>query len=885
MRPITYEEAWVMESRKLSNLGANALEAALGDDGTRPDPYTANKSKTYFAGGELPASHLHSPSADPVRRLAGRAATKAVSRHEAEKSGLVGYAQGRLATVRASLEAYGSGSLAAAAGAGGITSPRSVTGAPFSSADSSPEHAHPYGYHTTTANNNNNLHQPHPANCGCASCGARASHRAAAVDTLAHHGDFMAMHTERLHRALAEPNALHLAQRSGSLPPQHHHQQQQHEAEAALLAGAYSGRYAGSYPVSPAGYGYAQDGDWQAEEARGEEQSGSTEEDSDGEQQRLPAYVLRRYSEVAGVREKTLGRVAHALAVEAGMGGKRGAAARAASAGRQRVLAASQGGVPPTLKEVWGEDPRLAGLVAGAELGPGVAASARAGPRGTLSQRVLEALKQRVGDAADRAAMREVDPDDDSAPSDPDEAAAEADAGGTPRARRDIDARRVAKVRRHSAVLTDVRAASAGGAGSGASAAPAREVAAYGRGLSRSLHSALVTRMTSAGSAAATAAACPSPRPTTARGAGAAVPNPRRVSIAATLRASAGGAAAAAAARSPRATAGRSGNSLSRRRATAVSDDDSENEFARRVTDVGAGMAEQRRRVTDAMAHTLRSLGGAAPSAAPEALTARSAGGAAAASTGGGRTGGGSSAGWYLTEVLAGGAAAGDEESEGPDAAVPEGGTPVQLSPSQRLPLSQVWARRNSQSRGGAPAGPRQSATPVSAGGAGGDLRSPRQTQSQQQRRTTAAASSVSAMDSSRRRLTFEDEVYPPPPSPGGYTAANASLSREDARLLAAMRSAAGDQQRLGMRATWAPVGSPSAGGAVAAAAAMDALATRISVPAAGLGGSTGASSGGADVVVGAGAGAGAASKSFGGAKESWAQRVFERVSQPGGRH
>ncbi|KAG2429343.1 hypothetical protein HXX76_011109 [Chlamydomonas incerta] len=854
-----------MESRKLSNLGADALAGLLDDDATRPDPYTANKSKAYFAGGELPPSHLHSPCADPVRRLAGRAATKAVSRHEQEKSGLVGYAQERLATVRASLEAYGSGGLAAAAAAGGGTaSPRSVAGAAFSSADSSPEHAHPYA-------------QPHAANCGCASCGARASHRAAAVDTLGHYGDFMAMHTERLHRALAEPNALHLAQRSGSLP---HAAAQQHEA---LLTGTYSGdgggRYAGSYAASPASYAaHGYDYDPGAEEAREQHAYGTEEEEEeeeeDGEQRRLPAYVLRRYSEVAGVREKTLGRVANALAVAAGMGGKRGAQARAASVGRQRVLAASQGGVPPTLREVWGEDPRLAGLVAAAELGPGAAASARAGPKGTLSQRVLEALKQRVGDAAERAAMREVDPDDDSAPSDPDEAATQLDAAGTPRARREVDARRVAKVRRHSAVLTGVRAASAGGAGSGASAAPAREVAAYGRGLSRSLHSALVTRMTSAGGAAATAAASPSPRPAAASGAGTAVPHPRRVSIAATLRASAGGAAAASP--SPRATAGRSGNSLSRRRATAVSDDDSENEFARRVTDVGAGMAEQRRRVTQAMAHTLRSLGGAPPNAAPEALSARSAGGATAAASTGGFGRGGSSAGWYLTDVLAG-AAAGDVESEGPDAAAPEGDTPVQLSPSQRLPLSQVWARRNSQSRGGAPAGPREAATPVSGGGAG-DARSPRLTQ--QQRRTTAAASAASAMDSSRRRLTFEDELYAPS-SPGGHPTSASSLSREDARLLAAMRSAAGDQQRLGMRATWAPVGSPSAGGAAAAAAAMDALANRISVPAAGLSAAVGASSGGAD----AGGGHAAASKSFGGAKEGWAQRVFERVSQPGGKH
>ena len=851
-----------MESRKLSNLGADALAAALSDEGTRPDPYTANKSKAYFAGGELPPSHLHSPSADPVRRLAGRAATKAVSRHEQEKSGLVGYAQDRLATVRASLEAFGSGSLAAGTGAaGGAASPRSVTGAAFSSPGSSPEHAHPYA-------------QPHAANCGCASCGARASHRAAAVDTLAHYGDFMAMHTERLHRALAEPNAMHLAQRSGSLPHPHHPQQHQlDEVDAALLAGAYSGgRYtAGSYTAPPAGYNAYSYEYGQGEREEEQEEREGTEEDSDGEAQRLPAYVLRRYSEVAGVREKTLGRVANALAVAGGMGGKRGAKARAASVGRQRVLAASQGGVPPTLKEVWGEDPRLAGLVAGAELGPSVVASARAGPKGTLSQRVLEALKQRVGDAADRAAMREVDPDDDSAPSDPDEAAAELDAAGMPRARRDIDARRVAKVRRHSAVLTGVRAASAGGAGSGGSAAPAREVAAYGRGLSRSLHSALVTRMTSAGGAAATAAASPSPRPAAASNASAAVPNPRRVSIAATLRASAGGAAAAAAS-SPRAAAGRSGNSLSRRRTTAVSDDDSENEFARRLTDVGAGMAEQRRRVTQAMAHTLRSLGGAAPNAAPEALSARSSGGAAVST--GGR--GGSSAGWYLTEVLAG-AAAGDAHSEGPDGAVPEGDTPVQLSPSQRLPLSQVWARRNSQSRGGAPAGPREAAAPVSAGGAS-DMRSPRQ--AQQQRRTTAAASTASSMGSSRRRLTFEDELYAPS-SPGGYPAATNSLSREDARLLAAMRSAAGDQQRMGMRATWAPVGSPSAGGAAAAAAAMDALATRISVPAAGLGAAVGASNGGADP----GVGNAASSRSFGGVKESWAQRVFERVSQPGGKH
>eukprot|EP00198_Chlamydomonas_reinhardtii_P007279 XP_001696615.1 predicted protein [Chlamydomonas reinhardtii] len=642
MRPTTYEEAWVMESRKLSNLGADALAAALSDEGTRPDPYTANKSKAYFAGGELPPSHLHSPSADPVRRLAGRAATKAVSRHEQEKSGLVGYAQDRLATVRASLEAFGSGSLAAGTGAaGGAASPRSVTGAAFSSPGSSPEHAHPYA-------------QPHAANCGCASCGARASHRAAAVDTLAHYGDFMAMHTERLHRALAEPNAMHLAQRSGSLPHPHHPQQHQlDEVDAALLAGAYSGgRYtAGSYTAPPAGYNAYSYEYGQGEREEEQEEREGTEEDSDGEAQRLPAYVLRRYSEVAGVREKTLGRVANALAVAGGMGGKRGAKARAASVGRQRVLAASQGGVPPTLKE------------------------------GTLSQRVLEALKQRVGDAADRAAMREVDPDDDSAPSDPDEAAAELDAAGMPRARRDIDARRVAK----------------------------------------------------------------------------------------------------------------------------------------------------------AMAHTLRSLGGAAPNAAPEALSARSSGGAAVST--GGR--GGSSAGWYLTEVLAG-AAAGDAHSEGPDGAVPEGDTPVQLSPSQRLPLSQA----------------------------------------QQQRRTTAAASTASSMGSSRRRLTFEDELYAPS-SPGGYPAATNSLSREDARLLAAMRSAAGDQQRMGMRATWAPVGSPSAGGAAAAAAAMDALATRISVPAAGLGAAVGASNGGADP----GVGNAASSRSFGGVKESWAQRVFERVSQPGGKH
>ncbi|KXZ54034.1 hypothetical protein GPECTOR_5g143 [Gonium pectorale] len=109
-----------------------------------------------------------------------------------------------------------------------------------------------------------------------------------AAAALAANAGFLAAHGERLHRALeAEASAIAVP------PPRGAWQEEQPHGDAA----------------EPPRCG----GDGEDEAEWGEEE---VEEEGEGEEQRLPAYVLRRYAVVAGLREKTLARVARALAAE-----------------------------------------------------------------------------------------------------------------------------------------------------------------------------------------------------------------------------------------------------------------------------------------------------------------------------------------------------------------------------------------------------------------------------------------------------------------------------------------------------------------------------------------------------------------------------------------
>ncbi|KAG2492138.1 hypothetical protein HYH03_009629 [Edaphochlamys debaryana] len=936
-RPLTFNDAWFKDGRRLG-LGLPAPDA-LSDDGGFVE-YDKTKPKAWLEGGEvLPRSHLHAKPDLPLKRVTAREANRRVAAVEAEKDGLVRHAREHLSTVRQALETYsprGSGAPASATGGAALgTRPQNPSGSPLS-----PAYAAAAAAFWST---DEDADAPrHPPNCDCHACTGRASRRATAVHTLGHYGDFMSYNADRLHRALADPSSA-LALIGATAPAAGYSHDYPSGGAAGHAMSPAADPYYSPYPYvhglgvgrsrtaagAPAGHGRAA--------AEGDAET----TDEEAEEHRLPAYVLRRYSEASGVREKTLGKVVKAIAAEQGFGGA-GRNGGGATGGGSRVAAASRGGAPPSLQSVFGEDPLLAKLVVGAELGPD-AAKYGGGRRTTMSERVLAAVRQRVAEQAEQATWRDVDPDDDSdASSEVDAAANPArrrrpSAGGAVATRREADARRATAARSHSAVLRRARSASVGGMSLPGGAAPT--VGAYSRGLGRSVSSALVRRMTGAGSGDVRAAA---------------VPDPRRVSVAATLHASAGGAAGTggsfggfAAPATARSTA-----AARPRRVTALSDS-SEDETARRATDAGRGMAAQRQRVTEAMAHTLRSLGGAPP---PE-----STGGARRSAAGAHASGGGSGSGWYLTEALAPRVTAAaaarpravvvDSDSEpeavaSPDYGPSEGWSPEPggLSPSQRLRLSDVWAERNARSRGGAPAGPRT----MSPAGVAATARLAAATAG---RRGTMAASADaashqepatprgSAASSSRRRLTFEDEVAAG--SPRGSTASRRrsgaavsygrlaygagddadgeatlgsipaaarrrsavlgaaikaaslggdSLTRDEVRLLAALAASGGggggsafESPARAMRATWAPVAAPATptasgggGGYVGGAGGpMGMLAARISAP---------VHSG----LFGGGGAAGRASGGGGGlslgGKESWAQRAFDRVSQAGAR-
>ncbi len=537
--------------------------------------------------------------------------------------------------------------------------------------------------------------------------------------------------------------------------------------------------------------------------------------------------------------------------------------------------AASKAGGPVALAAV--ADPRVALAVTVAEMGerlPG-------GKRRPLSARLAEGLRDVLDGARQQRVGRAADPDDDS-----DE--------------QEEGARAAARRRAHAAVLQEVRSASAVGAGvqgvgSSKGIGRAHEAAGAGAG------SALATRMSTGG---------------------AAVPKP--------------GAAKVGLSSMGRAKAVNAGGKEEGYAARAALSDSSEDEFSRRVTDAGAGMAQQRQRVTEAMSHTLRSLGGAPPVRVPvvvvedsdedqdqrehvtarassrskalrlsrsAATTPRSPGRQANRSTGGSAVGTGSS-GWFLTRELKGGSDGSSEEdvrraAGGRDAA-PRG---------QQEALADAWEQRarRALSLGGvlvrpASASPRMQKT-AGVAGAAAAAQTPLQ---QQQMRSMAGGKG--SRGGAARQLTFAGDASSSSAASTAVYGSDVTSAADAARLrseVAAARTRAlslgpealsydevrllsgagavhptpgspGAAARAAMRATWAPVSEEDYARMALALGHMGSLTSRISAPPDRPPSARGGQG------TGGGRGVGAASPQGDGGKGQWAQRAFGHVSGGG---
>lgn len=537
--------------------------------------------------------------------------------------------------------------------------------------------------------------------------------------------------------------------------------------------------------------------------------------------------------------------------------------------------AASKPSGPVALHAV--ADPRVALAVTVAEMGERLPG----GKRRPLSARLAEGLRDVLDGARQQRAGRAADPDDDS-----DE--------------QEEGARTAARRRAHAAVLQEVRSASGMGAG--------------GQGVSSSKGSGRGHEVAGAGSALAT-------RMSTA---GAAVPKPGAAKV---VRSPMGGLKAGG--------AGKEEGYAAR----AALSDSSEDEFSRRVTDAGPGMAQQRQRVTEAMSHTLRGLGVAPPVRVPPvvvedsdedqgqhehmtarapstarsqalrlsrsaAATPRSAGRHATSSTGGSAVGTGSS-GWFLTRELKGGS----DGSSGEDVRRAAGGRDV-AHRGQQEALADAWEERASRalSLGGvlvrrATTSPRMQKTAGVAGVAAA-AQSPLQ-----QHQEGSMAGGKSSRGGVARQLKFAGDassssaastaVYGNDVTPAADAAQRRSevaaaqtralrlgpeaLSYDEVRLLSgagAVHSTPGSPGaavRAAMRATWAPVSGEDYARMALALGHMGSLTARISAPPDRPPSARGGQ--------GAGGGRGVVAACSQGdvGKGQWAQRAFGHVSGGGG--
>lgn len=589
-RPLTFEETWAREGHRITAGPPRPMVAPLDvlRDGSDEEDgaYTRRALTQYLEGGAAaPSNHIYDYIEPPCRRMASRAAGEFCTRHDKEKRALVGHARRHAGTLCKALDTC---TPASAAPLGGSSSSRDAASSPRMQDTVRRPLAAAAGaagaaQHTIVTS------------CACDACVQRSEDLADAMGVMSHYGHIMATQGRRLHHALAAG------------------------PDAALDLAAAGGGRSYAYAAGPKGAG-----------GEGVGSAGSSDVE---ESERLPAYVMQRYSRASGVRERTLGRVAGAIA----------------SSGRRETSGGGGGGgasrAGPTPLDQLDGDPRLARMVAAMEVGEDVA-----GRRAPLSARVLAEVSRRVGEAAERSALREVDPDDSGEG-------------------QEEDARRALRRRSHGAVARLAR--SANNAAASAASSPRQ----------RAMASAMAT----------------SPRrrvSVSAGGAGGGMPAARHVQIkleAELDAAAATGAPASAHSRSSfrrsRASQSAGGAAEGAHRAgqaPAAFSDSSEDDYARRVANSSSN--SRRRRTAEAISRTLHGLA--------EAVAAAGARPSSAA---------GSSQQQYLTHLMT------PRSRSQSEAASWDAGTPTATAPgsndeplpsaSGRVLLADAWAHHTPQGR------------------------------------------------------------------------------------------------------------------------------------------------------------------------------------------